>query len=417
MSESASGPDKTPNDAAKAAEEPQELPNSVSYLVIAAVVAGLGGYAWWEATHIPATHVSWNSNGEFVAQEEPIAVGVEWSMSPSTVPLEDIVLPGIPRDGIPSLVNPKTMAVADAKYDGRMRVVGVTVNGKHRAYPFSLMLHHEIINDELGGVPIAITLSPPSETVTVWDRRVGDETIEFGVAGRIYQSNAIMFDRRESESEESLWSQYSGQALTGPHAGKKTKLQRMDSIVTSWARWQTLHPESDTLSEDTGHNRDYSINPHAESYSSEATVFPLPKPTGRRQEMKPKAQVVVVSTSGASKGYFLDDLRAIKGTVIDDTIGGQPIKIGYPEKALEVTGPTDLVRFQSYWFAVDAFEPTLELWDPKTSNTPVEGESAGEAPAASGEAAAAAVEAEAETGEGADETGESTAKPDAPAAG
>jgi hypothetical protein len=364
VSESEPSTDNTPKASNTESSEPQELPNSVSYLVIAAVVAGLGAYAWWTSTQVNETHVKWNQNGQMIGEDDPIPVGVNWPMEPSLVNLEDIILLGIPRDGTRSLDEPKTIPMSEAKIDGRMRVVGVSIDGKSRAYPLNLLLHHEVINDELGGVPIAVTLSPPSETATVYDRRVGGETVELGVSGRLYFSNTLLFDRRQSETEESLWRQYDGKAITGPAAGDKKQLVRMDSIVTSWARWQSLHPEADTLSEDTGHTRDYKINPHAESYTSEVTSFPLPKPTGRRPKMKQKDHVLVLNTGGASKAYFLDDLRAIKGTMVEDKVGSSAIKIGYPKKALEVEGPEDIVRFQSYWLAVDALSPSVELWNP-----------------------------------------------------
>lgn len=357
------------------ADEAPELPNSVSYVVIALVVTALGGYAWWSSTQLDAAQAKFVNQGDVEAQSQPLSLGVYWSMEPSLVNLEDIIFAGIPRDGIQALKNPKTVAISEAKFDPRMRVVGVTVKGKHRAYPLSLLLHHEVINDELGGVPIAVTLSPPSETATVYDRRIGDETLELGVAGRVYRSTSLLFDRRQEEAQESLWRQYDGVAITGPAAADKKTLPRLDSIVTSWSRWKKLHPEADAVSEDTGLKRDYTINPHAESYKAEVTSFPLPKPSGRRPKMKQKSQVVIVSTGAISKGYFLDDLRAIKGTMVDDTIGDQAIKIGYPETALVIEGPPELIRFQSYWLAVDAMQPKLSLWDPAQAQATKKGDS------------------------------------------
>lgn len=71
--------------------------------------------------------------------------------------LEIITL--LPRDGIPSIDNPKFYGVAeaDAEYAPDELVLGVSINGDHRAYSTGLLSGHEIVNDTVGGRPIAVT--------------------------------------------------------------------------------------------------------------------------------------------------------------------------------------------------------------------------------------------------------------------
>ena len=63
------------------------------------------------------------------------------------------------KDGIPSIDNPRFLHREDA--DSQMlsteRVIGVSINGDHRAYPLNLLSRHEIVNDTVGGVPVAVT--------------------------------------------------------------------------------------------------------------------------------------------------------------------------------------------------------------------------------------------------------------------
>ncbi len=63
------------------------------------------------------------------------------------------------KDGIPSIDNPQFLAREEA--DNQMleteRVIGVSINGDHRAYPLNLLSRHEIVNDTVGGVPLAVT--------------------------------------------------------------------------------------------------------------------------------------------------------------------------------------------------------------------------------------------------------------------
>ena len=70
--------------------------------------------------------------------------------------LEEIVWGGVPKDGIPDLIDPPVVTAEGATYLGaEERVFGVSINGEHRAYPLRIMNAHEMANDVLGGEPIA----------------------------------------------------------------------------------------------------------------------------------------------------------------------------------------------------------------------------------------------------------------------
>src|SRR5262245_8924469 len=102
------------------------------------------------------------------------------------------------------------------------KVIGVEVNGEARAYPISVMYVHEIINDTLAGVPIAVTYNWLCDSISVFDRRLDDRTLMFGASGLVYNSNMLMYDRAlptpdgPARPEESLWVQLDGRAIGGP---------------------------------------------------------------------------------------------------------------------------------------------------------------------------------------------------------
>ena len=62
------------------------------------------------------------------------------------------------------------------------------VNGDVRAYPLDILIWHEIVNDVVGGVPVAVTYCPLCNTAIAYDRRVEGETFEFGVSGLLRNS-------------------------------------------------------------------------------------------------------------------------------------------------------------------------------------------------------------------------------------
>ena len=75
----------------------------------------------------------------------------------SVVSLDIITVLG--KDGIPSIDNPRFVGPgeADQQMQSFERVLGVSINGDHRAYPLNMPSRHEIVNDTVRGVPVAVT--------------------------------------------------------------------------------------------------------------------------------------------------------------------------------------------------------------------------------------------------------------------
>ncbi len=116
------------------------------------------------------------------------------------VPLDQIVSGGPPPDGIPSIDNPKFLSVADANKflkDSDL-VLGITINGQTKAYPLLILVWHEIVNDKVGGVPVAVTYCPLCFTTPVFNRTISGNVVEFGTSGKLYNNNLVMYDRLES---------------------------------------------------------------------------------------------------------------------------------------------------------------------------------------------------------------------------
>ena len=63
------------------------------------------------------------------------------------------------RDGIPAILKPDMISAdfAATMMDPNERVLGLSINGDHRAYPLNMLSRHEIVNDTVGGKPVAVT--------------------------------------------------------------------------------------------------------------------------------------------------------------------------------------------------------------------------------------------------------------------
>jgi hypothetical protein len=81
-----------------------------------------------------------------VQQRQPLS----FDLSDLSIPAAEIRDGGPPKDGIPAVTSPQTVAAADARFlKANDRVVGVALNGQARAYPISILTQHEIVNDKL----------------------------------------------------------------------------------------------------------------------------------------------------------------------------------------------------------------------------------------------------------------------------
>ncbi|MEE9237116.1 MAG: DUF3179 domain-containing protein [Thermoplasmata archaeon] len=142
----------------------------------------------------------------------------------------------LPRDAIPAVRMPN---FAKGDYlDGRELVIGLEIDSDARAYPVKILNHHEIVNDVVGGVPVAVTFCPLCNTAIVYDRAVGGQILTFGVSGLLFKSNLVMYD----EETESFWIQITSEAVQGPLHG--TILERIPATVIEWNGWKERYPES-----------------------------------------------------------------------------------------------------------------------------------------------------------------------------
>lgn len=175
-----------------------------------------------------------------------------------TVPLEEIISGGPPKDGIPALDDPRFISVeaADEWLSDGDPVAFVRVGGLSKAYPLQILVWHEIVNDRLGGVPVTITFCPLCNTTLAFTRRQGSRTLDFGTTGRLRYSDLVMYDRQT----ETWWQQATGEAIVGELAGEQ--LDFVPAPVLSWEEVKEVHPEARVLSRDTGYDRPYGRNPY-----------------------------------------------------------------------------------------------------------------------------------------------------------
>src|SRR5260370_2084232 len=201
---------------------------------------------------------------------DPASWRQEWprtDFSRHSVPYDEIVSGGPPKGGIPSIDNPSFTPVSDDRgLAGHAPVISVASSGDARAYPLRIMIWHEIVNDMVGGVPIAVTWCPLCNSSVVFDRRVGGRTLSFGTTGKLRNSDLVMYDRET----ESWWQQFGGECIVGALLGGELKLvpMRAESVDPFSARF----PHGRVRLPPAGSQRAYGRNPYG-SYDSAASPF------------------------------------------------------------------------------------------------------------------------------------------------
>ena len=127
----------------------------------------------------------------------------------TAVDFKEIISGGPPKDGIPSIDNPRFMPASKVNSQDLAPtepVIGLTINGKSRAYPLRILTWHEIVNDELAGTPVTVTYCPLCNSTIVFDRRIDGKVLDFGTTGKLRNSDMVMYDRQT----ESWWQQLYG---------------------------------------------------------------------------------------------------------------------------------------------------------------------------------------------------------------
>jgi Protein of unknown function (DUF3179) len=233
------------------------------------------------------------------------------------VPLDQILSGGPPPDGIPSIDDPKFISIqeADTHLEDSELVLGLNVNGDIRAYPLQILVWHEIVNDNVGGVPVAVTYCPLCFTNQAFNRTLENgQILEFGTSGKLYNSNLVMYDR----TTNSLWSQAMSQGIVGKLAG--VKLDRIPFDVAYWKEWKELYPDSKVLSTDTGSARPYGADPYGDYYTNGDVLFPV---SNKDDRLGLKEIVIGFENNGQYKAYKLQEIENKR--IINDQVNGKPI--------------------------------------------------------------------------------------------
>lgn len=176
----------------------------------------------------------------------------------------EILSGGPPKDGIPAIDAPTFLEVSsETRLEPREPVITVEIAGERpRAYPIRYLMWHEIVNDQIGGVPVAVTFCPLCNSGITFDRRTSAGVLSFGVSGKLRNSDMVMYDRET----QSWWQQALGTGIVGDLTGEE--LVSLPSWMESWEVYAARNPDGLVMNEPS-FNRNYGANPYVQYDSSQ----------------------------------------------------------------------------------------------------------------------------------------------------
>ncbi len=233
-------------------------------------------------------------------------IGLKTNTNITSIPLSEVLGGGPHKDGIPAITNPQNWdSVEQAASWLKADHLGVLYEyeGEKRFYPYDILYWHEIVNDQIGDHAYSVTFCPLCGSVLIFDRYLDGNLYTFGVSGKLWESNLLMYD----QTTETLWSQIRGEAMVGDLTGKKLNL--LSSQVLSFTQLQSHHPKAIVMTPETGHRRAYGSSPYGDYETNSEIMF------GVKNEDKtfhPKELFYIVNYQSYSVGFHLKDLKQKK---------------------------------------------------------------------------------------------------------
>lgn len=251
---------------------------------------------------------------------------------------------GPPKDGIPSIDNPKYVNAIVAQLKDDDIVAGLVRGNMAYAYPQRILYWHEIVNDEIDGEKISVTYCPLTGSF------IGFKNMNLGVSGKLYNSNLVMYDR----ATDSNIPQILATAIDGPIKGDS--LEQIPIVVTTWAKWKAVHPNSQVLSFKTGIARDYDRSPYPGYEEALRIWFPV---AATSDKYKSKELMVVAMVGDTPIAVQKELMREKKS--VSTLVGDSRVEASYDGALDHVTfkdgDGQELLSFETYWFAWYAYHP------------------------------------------------------------
>ncbi|MFC0263735.1 DUF3179 domain-containing protein [Fontibacter flavus] len=251
------------------------------------------------------------------------------------IPQSQVLDGGPGKDGIPAINNPNFISVNQASYlDDDDLILGYGEGTDIRAYSHKILDWHEIINDKINSTSVSVIYCPLTGTGIGWNRVIDGNETTFGVSGLLYNTNVIPYDR----ATDSNWSQLALKAVQGKLRG--TRPEVINLVETTWGTWKEMYPNTQVVSTNTGHNRNYQRFPYGDYRTNNNSIFfPISKNDTR---LPAKERVLTLFGEDIAKSYSIELFSTNNELIQDEFLGHDIVVVGNKEKNFIVSFKTKL---------------------------------------------------------------------------
>jgi 4-amino-4-deoxy-L-arabinose transferase-like glycosyltransferase len=227
------------------------------------------------------------------------------------------VVQGQEKDGLPGIDDPEFVPAREARPHPHEPTLHVEINGERRAYLARIIRPHGVLNDVVGGVPIAVSYDPMAGTLRAYERRVGDRELTFSTTGMLRGGNALLYDRET----ETWWQQVSGRAVTGELAGET--LTPVAGHFVGASEVVIAMPDVPMLLEPAVDDPKYLFNPYlAYDLPTAKPIFRTDAPDARLPAMK---RVAVIDVNGDRVAVAYPDVPEYRYRAQTVQVGGEDV--------------------------------------------------------------------------------------------
>lgn len=235
------------------------------------------------------------------------------------------------RDAIKPVYQPVYGPGADLPWLSDYDLVMGYVSGDDAyAYPINVLNLHELVNDEIDGVPVLVSYCPLCFSGVVYNRELNGQVLLFGNTSALYQSDLVMYDHQSG----SYWFQVGGEAVVGESTG--AKLDLLPSTTMAWKEWQALYPNTRVLVGTGGSPSQFISRRYGQGFSpgykeriaGEKFLFPVDSDLLDRR-LGSSEVVLTVEVDGSATVYPLD---RIGDAAVNDRVGERPVVVFSREK-------------------------------------------------------------------------------------
>lgn len=267
---------------------------------------------------------------------------------------------GIPKDAFKAMLDPVYMPLADAYKAGKLYYAGddswfflMRVGTATRLYPMGLMNWHHVANEAFGTEPVGVSYCLLTGSSVAFASRLPERKKSFGVAGSLYNSNLIMYDKQTG----SLWTQLDLKAYSGVEKGRTLPLMPIGWVRASYAK--SHYAKVDTLVGSLMYKDFLDMygrlpGDNLEGYSENDSLLGPVLPAALADKSYPMKELFVLFPK-EGKAFRFDDAPAFPSW-LDSTVEGGKIQQLLPKEGKPF--------ITLYWFAMKAFYPDAQVLKP-----------------------------------------------------